>query len=48
MGVVEVMVTKVFCVSTLNVKKSMFKITMKSVAKATLGPPHIINLLTKM
>jgi hypothetical protein len=48
MGIVEVMITKVFFVPTLNVQKSMFKITMKSNAKASLGSLHIINLLTKM
>jgi hypothetical protein len=38
----------VVCISTLGVQKFMFKITMRSNAKATLGPPNIINPLTKM
>jgi hypothetical protein len=47
-GVVEHVVLEVLCASTLNVQKSMFKIIMKSNAKATLGPPSTINPLTKM
>jgi len=47
-GVAEHVVLEVLCASTLDVQKSMFKITMKSNAKATLGPLNTINPLTKM
>jgi hypothetical protein len=47
-GVVEDVVTKVLCGSTLNVLKSMFKFTMKNNAQAALGLLHSINPLTKM
>jgi len=48
MGVVEIMVIEVLCVSILNMQKSMFKIIMKSNAKATFNLLHTINLLTKI
>jgi len=38
----------VVCIFTLGVQKTMFKIIMRFNAKATLGPPNIINPLTKM
>jgi hypothetical protein len=47
-GVVEHVVLEVLCAYTLDVQKSMFKITMKSNAKVTLGPLSTINPLTKM
>jgi hypothetical protein len=47
-GVVEHVVIEVLCASTLNVQKSMFKITMESNAKVSLGLFSTINPLTKM
>jgi hypothetical protein len=41
-------VPRVLCASTLDVQKPMFKITMKSNAKTTLGFFNISNPLTKM
>ncbi len=38
----------VVCISTLGVQKSMFKIIMRSNAKATLSCPNVINPLMKM
>jgi hypothetical protein len=46
--VTKYVVTKVLCAFTLDVQKSIFKITMKSNAYFALGRFNIINCLTKM
>ncbi len=47
-GVVKHVVIEVLCASTLDMQKSMFKITMKSNIEVALGPPNTINPLTTM
>ncbi len=47
-GVAKHVVIEVLCASTLDVQKSMFKITMKSNIEVALGPFNTINPLTTM
>jgi hypothetical protein len=47
-GVAKHVDIEVLCAFTVDVQKSVFKITMKSNVEIALGPSNTINPLTKM